>query len=39
MEWSIHHLEEDDVIFAKTQGYATWEPHKTFVEAVLETGR
>lgn len=39
MNWSIHHLEEDGVIFAKTQGYATWERHKIFTKSVLETGR
>ena len=38
MDWSIHHLEEDGVIFAKTQGYATWERHKIFTKSVLETG-
>jgi hypothetical protein len=39
MERSIHYLEEDGIVFAKTQGYSTWGPYKMFAEAMLELGR
>lgn len=39
MEWSIHYLEEDGIVFVKTQGYSTWGPHKKLTEEALELGR
>lgn len=39
MQWSIHYLEEDGVVFAKTQGCTTWEQHKRFVEEMFKMGR
>jgi hypothetical protein len=39
MQWSIHYLEEDGIVFAKTQGYSTWEQHKKFAEEMFEMGR
>ncbi len=39
MEWSVHHLKEQGIVFAKTQGCSTWETYRQFAEAMLETGR
>jgi len=39
MEWSIHYLEEDGIVFVKTQGYSTWKPHQKLAKEAIELGR